>query len=262
MVSESTMILIDPNFSKENGYIEPVHEFCYKKNGEITGFDVLSNLEKLKQGKVFYLHDGHIDKNSYESAKMFCIQNQVEFDGKRFQEFIFPGYDEITEFLYSKANDYDKISALIPIMDGGVIPAQIIKHKINSIKRESNLPEVYMSPLRLKTTLSDAVCSNGLENDVKEGYFFIENKNKQGEVLIVEDIVSYGKTLSKTLEILSGEGIEESKVKVLCLIFNQDRYLIKNEKVPENLEYMLKTKDHEWVIFPWEEKLPYKGIFI
>ena len=87
--------------------------------------------------------------------------------------------------------------------------------------------------------------------DLKELAKDISSETNPKKVLIVEDIVDSGETISHLLDYLKnlvGKEVVDRQVKTLCLIYNK-----KNEfKVRPTHHHLL--HDGSWVEFFWEKK--------
>lgn len=134
--------------------------------------------------------------------------------------------------------DQYKPDLILTIKRGGLIPATIFSH-------QTNIRDVEI--VDIKRTLSDEVHSDKkppkLSMPLKNSTF----RNKR--ILIVDDIVGTGETLSFLLEQL--KKINTLEVRSAVIVMNEDNY----EKTPIDMRVhvdYLGRKVRGWVVFPWE----------
>jgi hypoxanthine phosphoribosyltransferase len=200
-------------------------------------------------------------------TSMLMESTGLEVETRAYQRIVRPDFNAIKMFI-KRTIENEKlqgVNAIVGIYDGGAVPSMIAKHVVNNIRRQEGIEEVSVYPMRLRTTQDDGVCSNSKDNSVSLEYFIEPPICSDPNILIVEDIVSYGKTLEMAIEIINELYRKQDlnpKITTLSLVFNRERYVISGRTLPKRFHYAIETKDRDWVVFPWENDDGKTGVFV
>ncbi len=139
-------------------------------------------------------------------------------------------WERVTDLIKSnedilKYSDYD---CLLAVARGGLVPAVIISHLIGT-------RDVYV--INLKRNCTNKMYSKKMDPQIS---YFDKNILSGKNILVVEDIVNTGESISKLLDYLSGSNY--NRVDIFSLV--------KHDEYKGSIFYGIKTK--EWVKFPWE----------
>jgi hypoxanthine phosphoribosyltransferase len=252
------------NYAKSNG-----HLFVENLFGKDLAKDQLERtlLEGGAERKILFMQGMDIDRKRCVMVEEVAMSLGFQVEIRMYQRMIRPNFETIKRFIQEtiETNALQEVDAIIGIYDGGAVPSMVAKHVINKSRRRSSDREISVYPMRLRTTKNDGMCSNSQDNSVDLEYFVEPPLVSDPHFLIVEDIVSYGKTLEKAIGIVDnlyrGRGVTP-KTTVLSLVFNRERYLIGGMDSPKNFHYAIETKDRDWVVFPWEYDDGKRGIFL
>lgn len=129
-----------------------------------------------------------------------------------------------------------KADIILPVLWGGIIPARMILDIMN-------IPRDKMKPIYAKS-YEGCKASTTIDVEMK----FPNNDYKEHRVLIIEEIVDSGRTVSCLKNFLESYSFKKEHVRVATLVWR------KSVSLMCGVNYYHKEVNKEWVIFPWDKQ--------
>lgn len=145
---------------------------------------------------------------------------------------------------YYSWNNFDTdISQLSQqIKDSGWTPDYIV-----GVKRGGLIPAIKLSHFFEKPMIMMS-CQLRDSSDTEVRLYEVEEIPKDKNILIVDDMCDSGVTLSKIMLKFVANGFDISHIRTCALFYNTEQKFI----VDFYTQCLNRSKDQEWIIFPWE----------
>lgn len=150
-----------------------------------------------------------------------------------------PDVISLVKKIQEYCNSEFKYDTILTIQRGGLVPATVLAH-FAGVKN--------IQIINVRRSKTDDIMPEWQEPEISENNNINVTEKK---VLVIDDIIGTGKSMNKVREFLRLKGASEFKF--TALVINKNRF---RDTAPD----FVAREVTDWIIFPWEVNIPYRGV--